>query len=204
MFDLSKPDQVGGSQKQNIFKWPISLDLDSERGRAIDSISALCGNAPQKNPNNIKRHRRWIISKVKAVHWTRYLLRYTAIEIFFNDSTAPVFLNFATQKDAKDVGSLIVTTRNESVFPKGYRDKTSIVSFVDRRVALEMAAHCQSSLLLAMAGLFFILTMILVCTCTPLTGNTSPLPIPMAVSTVLNSVAAASSWFAQAIKVRLL
>nr|GLL18344.1 BEACH domain-containing protein B isoform X1 [Ipomoea trifida] len=145
MFDLSKPDQVGGSQKQNIFKWPISLDLDSERGRAIDSISALCGNAPQKNPNNIKRHRRWIISKVKAVHWTRYLLRYTAIEIFFNDSTAPVFLNFATQKDAKDVGSLIVTTRNESVFPKGYRDKTSIVSFVDRRVALEMAEIARES-----------------------------------------------------------
>lgn len=73
------------------------------------------------------------------------MLRYTAIEIFFNDSTAPVFLNFATQKDAKDVGSLIVTTRNDSVFPKGYRDKASIISFVDRRVALETAEIARES-----------------------------------------------------------
>ncbi|VFQ86787.1 unnamed protein product [Cuscuta campestris] len=145
VLDLSKADPEGGCQKQKLLKWPGSLDLDSERGKAIDSISALCGNVPQKNPNNIKRHRRWNIAKVKAVHWTRYLLRYTAIEIFFNDSTAPVFLNFATQKDAKDVGSLIITNRNDSMFPKGYRDKTSIISFVDRRVALEMAEIARES-----------------------------------------------------------
>lgn len=71
------------------------------------------------------------------------MLRYTAIEIFFNDSTAPVFFNFASQKDAKDVGSLIVINRNESMFPKGYRDKAGVISFVDRRVALEMAENAR-------------------------------------------------------------
>lgn len=73
------------------------------------------------------------------------MLRYTAIEIFFNDSDAPIFLNFASQKDAKDVGTLIVATRNESMFPKGYKDKTGVISFVDRRVAMEMAETIRES-----------------------------------------------------------
>ena len=68
------------------------------------------------------------------------MLRYSAIEIFFSDSVAPIFFNFVSQKDAKDVGTLIVTTRNEYLFPKGSsRDKSGTISFVDRRVALEMA-----------------------------------------------------------------
>lgn len=74
------------------------------------------------------------------MHWTRYLLRYTATEIFFSDSVAPIFFNFASTKEAKEIGSLIVTTRNELLFPKGStKDKSGVISFVDRRVALEMA-----------------------------------------------------------------
>lgn len=74
------------------------------------------------------------------------MLRYTAIEIFFNDSVAPMFFNFASQKDAKDVGTLIVATRNDSMFPKGSnRDKNGAISFVDRRVALEMAETARES-----------------------------------------------------------
>lgn len=74
------------------------------------------------------------------------MLRYSAIEIFFSDSSAPVFLNFATQKDAKDTGTLIVATRNEYLFPKGSgRDKSGAISFVDRRVALEMAETARES-----------------------------------------------------------
>ncbi|XP_027772213.1 BEACH domain-containing protein B isoform X3 [Solanum pennellii] len=138
-FDINKSEQLGGLQNHKFLKWPMSYDLDSERGRPINSIGAVNNDEHQKHPNNINRHRRWTIFKVKAVHWTRYLLRYTAIEIFFSDSTAPVFFNFASQKDAKDVGSLIVLNRNESLFPKGYRDKAGVISFVDRRVALEMA-----------------------------------------------------------------
>lgn len=83
---------------------------------------------------------------MKAVHWTRYLLQYTAIEIFFADSTAPIFLNFASQKDAKNAGSLIVSLRNESLFPKGStKDKNGIISFVDRRIAVEMAESARES-----------------------------------------------------------
>lgn len=68
------------------------------------------------------------------------MLRYTAIEIFFSDSVAPIFINFASQKDAKEIGTLIVSTRNELLFPRGSnRDKSGTISFVDRRVALEMA-----------------------------------------------------------------
>lgn len=79
-------------------------------------------------------------SQIKAVYWTRYLLRYTAIEIFFGNSVAPVFLNFASLKDAKEVGTLIVATRNEFLFPKGSsKDKSGTIVLVDRRVALEMA-----------------------------------------------------------------
>lgn len=72
------------------------------------------------------------------------MLRYTAIEIFFNDSVAPIFLNFTSHKDAKDVGTLIVANKNESI-PKGYKDKNGIISFVDRRVALEMAETTRES-----------------------------------------------------------
>lgn len=84
--------------------------------------------------------------QIKAVHWTRYLLQYTAIEIFFSNSIAPVFLNFASPKDAKHVGTLLVSLRNESLFPKGsYRDKNEIISFVDRRRAVEMAETFRES-----------------------------------------------------------
>lgn len=74
------------------------------------------------------------------------MLRYTAIEIFFNDSAAPVFLNFASLSDAKDVGSLIVATRNEFLYPKGSnKDKSGHIQFVDKRVALEMAEAARES-----------------------------------------------------------
>ncbi|CAA2974013.1 BEACH domain-containing B isoform X1 [Olea europaea subsp. europaea] len=130
-FEPSKPEQLG-LQKQNF------INLDSERRNASDSINSVHGGL-QKHFKNIKRHWRWDICKIKAVHWTRYLLRYTAIEIFFKDSVAPVFLNFESQNKAKHVGSLIVATRNVTMFPKGHKDKTGIISFVDRRVAQEMA-----------------------------------------------------------------
>lgn len=86
------------------------------------------------------------LSQIRSVHWTRYLLRYTAIEILFRDSVAPVFLNFATQKDAKEVGNLIVATGNEFLYPKGSsKDKSGTIMFVDRRVALEMAEIARES-----------------------------------------------------------
>ena len=123
----------------------------------------------QNQSNKIKHHRRWNIAKVcpplspspyvafllfsssffhflqiKGVHWTRYLLQYTAMEIFFDDSNAPIFLNFSSQKDVKSAGSLLVSLRNDALFPKGsIKDKNSVISFVDRRVAFEMAENAK-------------------------------------------------------------
>ncbi|XP_052627526.1 BEACH domain-containing protein B-like [Lactuca sativa] len=108
-FDSNRSDNLA-AKKQKFMKWPLNLDLTSE-GEASDNINVVLGNLLQKQSENIKRHRRWEIGKIKAVHWTRYLLRYTAIEIYFNDLTAPIFFNFASNKEAKDVGSLIVSTK---------------------------------------------------------------------------------------------
>nr|XP_028963058.1 BEACH domain-containing protein B isoform X2 [Malus domestica] len=140
--DLAKPDP-----KQKSLKQPLNLGLDSEKAATVDKFDAMNETVlNRKQLKNIKRHRRWNIGKIKAVSWTRYLLRYSAIEIFFSDSSAPVFLNFASQKDAKDTGTLIVATRNEYLFPKGSgRDKSGAISFVDRRVALEMAETARES-----------------------------------------------------------
>ncbi|KAD4386161.1 hypothetical protein E3N88_26330 [Mikania micrantha] len=135
-FDSNKTDNIG-MQKQKFMKWPFNLDLSSE-GETSDNINAVLGNFRQKQYENIKRHRRWEICKIKAVHWTRYLLRYTAIEIYFNNSSAPVFFNFSSNKEAKDVGSLIVSTRNESII-KGHKDKSGVISFVDRRISMDLA-----------------------------------------------------------------
>uniref|UniRef100_A0A7N0VH18 BEACH domain-containing protein B n=1 Tax=Kalanchoe fedtschenkoi TaxID=63787 RepID=A0A7N0VH18_KALFE len=141
--DGSKPDQVGGPQKQRFLKLPTDTDMDSEWSHNVDpSRDGMIKTKSKKT----KRHRRWNTCKIRAVHWTRYLLRYTAIEIFFNDSVAPVFLNFASQNDAKNVGSLIVATRNESLYPKGSnKDKSGHIQFVDKRVALEMAEVARES-----------------------------------------------------------
>ncbi|RDY05943.1 BEACH domain-containing protein B, partial [Mucuna pruriens] len=138
--DLTKPDL-----KQRSLKWPVS-GMDPQKGTTVGNLELINGNGSAKLMRCVKRHRRWSMAKIKAVHWTRYLLRYTAIEIFFSDSVAPVFLNFASQKDAKDIGTLIVTTRNEYLFPKGSgRDKSGSISFVDRRVAQEMAETARES-----------------------------------------------------------
>ncbi|KAK4276908.1 hypothetical protein QN277_015003 [Acacia crassicarpa] len=138
--DLTKSDP-----KQRSLKWPVS-DIDIQKEISVSNSKIINGNAPVKLIKCVKRHRRWSMAKIKAVHWTRYLLRYTAIEIFFSDSVAPVFLNFPSVKDAKDVGNLIVNTRNEYFFPKGSsRDKGGSVTFVDRRVAQEMAEIARES-----------------------------------------------------------
>ncbi|OUZ99745.1 BEACH domain [Macleaya cordata] len=143
--DSTKPDHLG-VHKEKFPKWPVNLDMDYEKGQTVNTTVTDPEALLKKQPKKIKRHRRWNVSKIKSVHWTRYLLRYTAIEIFFNDSVAPVFFNFASQKDAKDVGMFIISSRNESLFPKGTsRDRNGVISFVDRRVALEMAEIAQES-----------------------------------------------------------
>ncbi|KAG0476321.1 hypothetical protein HPP92_013162 [Vanilla planifolia] len=136
--DASKLDHLYVSDKNNQNNGVLGLEFN--RGKSNDFNILAQDNLLRSKPNKIKKHRRWSILKIKAVHWTRYLLQYTALEIFFSDSVAPIFLNFAKPKDAKHVGTLIVSLRNEAIFPKANsRDRSGMISFVDRRVALEMA-----------------------------------------------------------------
>uniref|UniRef100_J3L9U4 BEACH domain-containing protein n=2 Tax=Oryza brachyantha TaxID=4533 RepID=J3L9U4_ORYBR len=133
--DSNSKNDLGGAEK-------LKSNLDGGRVNATESGDALMKNTS----NKIKHHRRWKISRIKAVHWTRYLLQYTATEIFFDDANAPVFLNFSSQNDAKNIGSLLVSLRNDALFPKGSsKDKSSVISFVDRKVALEMAESARES-----------------------------------------------------------
>uniref|UniRef100_A0A0E0Q1M9 BEACH domain-containing protein n=1 Tax=Oryza rufipogon TaxID=4529 RepID=A0A0E0Q1M9_ORYRU len=142
---------TGGSSVFSKFKEIEDSDCKSDLGSVerLDGgrdyvIKTPNGVLMQKQSNKIKHHRRWNITKIKAVHWTRYLLQYTATEIFFDDSNAPIFLNFSSQKDAKNAGSLLVSLRNEALFPKGStKGKSKVISFVDRRVALEMAENAR-------------------------------------------------------------
>ncbi|KAF8687356.1 hypothetical protein HU200_043042 [Digitaria exilis] len=141
---------TGGSSVFTKFKDKKDSDCKNELGgadrldRCRDGMIETHGVLMQNQSNKIKRHRRWNIAKIKGVHWTRYLLQYTAMEIFFDDSSAPIFLNFSSQKDSKNAGTLLVSLRNEALFPKGStKDKNSIISFVDRRVALEMAENAR-------------------------------------------------------------
>lgn len=136
--DSETTDQPNKVEKLKFLKLPMDTSSVSEKHIAIDTL--------EKQMKGIKRHWRWEVSKIKAVHWTRYLLQYTAIEIFFSNSVAPVFFNFSSVKMAKDVGSLIVTARNELLFPKGStKDRTGVISFVDRRLAQEMAETARES-----------------------------------------------------------
>ncbi|CAD6251786.1 unnamed protein product [Miscanthus lutarioriparius] len=133
--DSDSKNEMGGLEK-------LKGNLNGGRGNAAESSDTQIKNQSGK----IKHHRRWKITRIKAVHWTRYLLQYTATEIFFDDANAPVFLNFSSQNDAKSVGSLLVSLRNDALFPKGTtRDKNSLISFVDRKVALEMAENARES-----------------------------------------------------------
>ncbi|XP_024315441.1 BEACH domain-containing protein B [Brachypodium distachyon] len=141
---------TGGSSVFSKFKDEKDSDGKNEMGGAErlygcrDSLIRINGGLMQNQSNKIKHHRRWNITKIKGVHWTRYLLQYSAMEIFFDDSNAPIFLNFSSQKDAKSAGSLLVSLRNDALFPKGsIKDKNSVISFVDRRVALEMADNAK-------------------------------------------------------------
>jgi hypothetical protein len=79
---------------------------------------------------------------VKAVHSTRYLLQYTALEIFFSNSIPPVFLNFPTQSLSKDIGVMIVDLHNG---PSGGKSKAKddVIEYIDRRRASDLAEEAR-------------------------------------------------------------
>lgn len=62
--NTTKLDQRGGVHKPKLQKGPMNVDMDNEKGNAIDTSDSVCDAEPQKQPRKIKRHRRWNISKV--------------------------------------------------------------------------------------------------------------------------------------------
>lgn len=57
-----------------------------------------------------------------------------------------MFLNFASIKDAKNVGTLVVSSRNDALFPRRIsRNKSGIISLVDQRIAIEQAEIARES-----------------------------------------------------------
>lgn len=64
-FESNKTDNLG-MQKQKFIKWPVDLVSTSD-GEASDDINAALGNLLQKQSENIKRHRRWELSKVIVI-----------------------------------------------------------------------------------------------------------------------------------------
>ncbi|KAJ7525246.1 hypothetical protein O6H91_17G043300 [Diphasiastrum complanatum] len=93
---------------------------------------------------NVKRHKRWNISQITAIHETRYLLQHTAIEIYFSCSISPVFFNFKSHKCAKKVAAKVASQRNGSNLGKvsGQRKEDSIY-IVNRRKASDLAEKAR-------------------------------------------------------------
>ncbi|XP_057837661.2 BEACH domain-containing protein B isoform X1 [Cryptomeria japonica] len=131
------------ASKQKTYK--IHANGEGEKGNPMERLDPVQQRAfSGKQIKDVKRHRRWDLSKVKAVHSTRYLLQYTAIEIFFSHSISPVFLNFASQDHAKDAGKLIVSLRNEISYPKlSSRGRDEVIHFIDKRLAIEKAERAR-------------------------------------------------------------
>ncbi|KAH7332120.1 hypothetical protein KP509_20G069100 [Ceratopteris richardii] len=122
------------------------MSLDNESSSNHDRLYSLQQIALSETTKRIKRHRRWELLKVKAVHGTRYLLQYTALELFFDSSIPPVFINFPSQKLAKEVGTTIISLRNRSLSVKGgIKEKPENKYFVDKRLALELAEHYKNA-----------------------------------------------------------
>ncbi|KMZ59450.1 hypothetical protein ZOSMA_68G00360, partial [Zostera marina] len=139
--DCTSTNQSEGTHNKKLHEGQIIHEWNqgSDKDNINDSMF-------KKEYKKLKRHRRWNITRIKAVHLIRYLLQYTAIEIFFDGSVAPVFLNFASIKDAKNVGTLVVSSRNDALFPRRIsRNKSGIISLVDQRIAIEQAEIARES-----------------------------------------------------------
>lgn len=90
------------------------------------------------------QHHIFRVPQIKAVHGTRYLLKYSALEIFFATSVPPVFFNFSSQKLAKDVAAKILLLRNEAIYSKSSsKDKEDMIVFIDKRKATELAERAK-------------------------------------------------------------
>lgn len=140
---LNYPDAVTMEKGFNKSKMSGRRDFldgsEVDRGNAMERLDPMQGGLVK----GIKRHSRWDLSQVKAVHSTRYLLQYSALEIFFSSSIPPVFFNFPNQRLAKDIGVMIVDLHNGRGSGKSTRGKEHIIDYIDRRKACELAEDAR-------------------------------------------------------------
>eukprot|EP00850_Spirogloea_muscicola_P005743 SM000026S08992 [mRNA] locus=s26:1003027:1021649:+ [translate_table: standard] len=110
----------------------------------------ISGSPTQLYSMDIKQHRRWLLCQVRDVHIKRFLLRFTAIEIFFSTgATPPILFNFPSAQAAKAMAFKIASSANSlpsTRYPhlaKGadkYREKAAQgVLVFDRRKMVETA-----------------------------------------------------------------
>jgi hypothetical protein len=86
----------------------------------------------------------FVCYQVRAVHASRYLLQYSALEIFFTNSLPPVFFNFPSQRVAKDVGTTIIYLGNGPTSGKSSsKDREDMILYVDKRKAYELAEKAR-------------------------------------------------------------
>jgi hypothetical protein len=86
----------------------------------------------------------FVYYQVRAVHASRYLLQYSALEIFFTNSLPPVFFNFPSQRIAKDVGTTIIYLGNGPTSGKSSsKDREDMILYVDKRKAYELAEKAR-------------------------------------------------------------
>ncbi|KAL2652898.1 hypothetical protein R1flu_021026 [Riccia fluitans] len=146
---LELPDRGGTRSKAGMKKEGVCGGVapgDMEKGNLMDRIEPVRSTTLSGPAKDLKRHRRWDLFQVKAIQGTRFLLQYTAVEIFFDNSVPPVFLNFASQKHAKDVSSMIINLRSRGITAKaGPKDKDESLYFIDKKKAVDIAERARDS-----------------------------------------------------------
>ncbi|CAK9279032.1 unnamed protein product [Sphagnum jensenii] len=119
---------------------------DLEKSNYSERLDLTQQTATTQGPpfNGVKRHKHWDLSQVRAVHASRYLLQYSALEIFFTNSLPPVFFNFPSQRIAKDVGTTIIYLGNGPTSGKSSsKDREDMILYVDKQKAYELAEKAR-------------------------------------------------------------
>eukprot|EP00850_Spirogloea_muscicola_P002934 SM000011S19112 [mRNA] locus=s11:883394:901254:- [translate_table: standard] len=127
----------------------IPLSNMSMEGKAKPN-ALIPGSPTQLYSMDVKQHRRWLLCQVRDVHIKRFLLRFTAIEIFFSTGAIPpILFNFPSAQAAKAMAFKIASSANSlpsTRYPylaKGadkYREKAAQgVLVFDRRKMVETA-----------------------------------------------------------------
>lgn len=91
--------------------------------------------------HDVKEFRKWSLHQIKQVRITRYLLQFSALEIFFVGSHSPIFLNFASPAAAKDVANRLGQAANTAAKAM---DKDREVTIVDKKRAIELAERAKN------------------------------------------------------------